>query len=196
MQRCRTPPTRHVYHFFRSDKTKLKQLLLEDGGNDMKTAAEDLLIRNKTDPNKTKFFYTSFLNLFDGLIFFNKNKFIHFDIKLINLVYNSKTGVSKYIDFGLMKTHKKVITDYTNNIADYAINHFNWPPENGIGLKEYFDNPTTYPDSDYNALRINENAEVYKKHFGDHSKFLKKLVNTFDSWSLCTALLDIFDYAQ
>ena len=71
VQRCRTPPTRHVYHFFRSDKTKLKQLLLEDGGNDMKTAAEDLLIRNKTDPNKTKFFYTSFLNLFDGLIFFN-----------------------------------------------------------------------------------------------------------------------------
>ena len=35
-----------------------------------------------------------------------------------------------------MKTHNKVIKEYTNNTARYAFNHFNWPPENVLGLKK------------------------------------------------------------
>jgi len=181
VQKCKSPPTEYVHYYFRNKQSRLKQLLLENGGINMLDSAKILFDTKKMDTNELKIFYTSFLNLFDGLLFFNKNKVIHFDIKLINLVYNFETGLSKYIDFGLMKTHEKVIKEYTNNNAGYAIRHFNWPPENEFGLKSIFD--------DY------EYAKVYKDHFRNHSKFLKKLVNTFDSWGLCTALLGIFNYA-
>ena len=181
VEKCTAPPTEHVYYYFRNKKSRLKQLLLEDGGINLADSAKILFDIKKIDANELKVFYTSFLNLFDGLIFFNKNKVIHFDIKLINLVYNFETGVSKYIDFGLMKSHNKVIKEYTNNTARYAFNHFNWPPENGLGLKKTFDNY--------------EDAKEYRDHFGNHSNFLKKLLNTFDSWSLCIALLGIFNYA-
>tara|TARA_Y100000389_G_scaffold72022_2_gene68749 strand:+ start:18420 stop:19817 length:1398 start_codon:yes stop_codon:yes gene_type:complete len=181
VEKCKSPPTAHVYYYFRNKQSRLKQLLLEDGGINMQESARILLDNKKIDMNELKIFFTSFLNLFDGLIFFSENNVIHFDIKLINLVYNFETGVSKYIDFGLMKTREKVIREYTTNSAHYAIRHFNWPPENEFGLKSHFNNY--------------EYAKPYRDHFGDHSNFLKKLVKTFDSWGLCTALLEIFNYA-
>ena len=181
VKQCKNPPTKNVHYLFRNNKQLLYQILLEDGGLDLRAAAL-LIFKNKNiEDIELKIFYTSLLNLFDGLIFLNKNKVIHFDIKLINLVYNLDTGISKYIDFGLIKTHKKVIKEYKDNTASYAFSHFNWPPENKFGLKSRFQGEDT--------------AQYLRDHFKTYEKFLEKLVNTFDSWGLCIALIDVFSLA-
>tara|TARA_B110000483_G_scaffold126257_2_gene151682 strand:- start:190 stop:1569 length:1380 start_codon:yes stop_codon:yes gene_type:complete len=173
--------TKQVNKYFVDDKKRLSQLLLEDGGINLYEASH-VLFDKVVDNYEAKVFYTSLLNLIEGLIFFNKNKVIHFDIKLFNLVYNFDTGVAKYIDFGLMQTHEKVIKEYSNNTATLAIRHFNFPPENEYGLKVIFDH----------ALP----AKPYRQHFKAHDSFLQKLIKTFDSWGLCVALYHVFDLAM
>ena len=173
--------TVNVNKYFIDDKKRLSQLLLEDGGINLEEATQ-VLFDKVVDDYEAKVFYTSLLNLFEGLIFFNKNKVIHFDIKLLNLVYNFDTGVAKYIDFGLMQTHQKVIKEYSNNTAKLAIRHFNFPPENEYGLKVYF-------ATDFLA-------EPYRVHFKTHESFLQKLIKTFDSWGLCIALSQVFNNAK
>ena len=135
------------------------------------------LIINGTDNDK-KIFYNSFINLFEGLEFFRKNKIVHFDIKLINLVYNFEKGQAKFIDFGLMKKNETIKKEYSNNSAWYARNHFNWPPENMCGSKQMYNN--------FKA------CEKYRNGFQDYDKFLNRLIDTFDVYSLCLALMDIF----
>ena len=173
--------TKQVNKYFVDDKKRLSQLLLEDGGINLYEASH-VLFDKVVDNYEAKVFYTSLLNLIEGLIFFNKNKVIHFDIKLLNLVYNFDTGVAKYIDFGLMQTHEKVIKEYSNNTAKLAIRHFNFPPENEYGLKVYF-------ATDFLA-------EPYRVHFKTHESFLQKLIKTFDSWGLCIALSQVFNDAK
>tara|TARA_B110000444_G_scaffold31939_1_gene27091 strand:+ start:6753 stop:8138 length:1386 start_codon:yes stop_codon:yes gene_type:complete len=173
--------TVNVNKYFIDDKKRLSQLLLEDGGINLEEATQ-VLFDKVVDDYEAKVFYTSLLNLFEGLIFFNKNKVIHFDIKPMNLVYNFDTGISKFIDFGLMKTHEKVVKEYSNNTAWYAIRHFNFPPENEYGLKSLF----------YLAVP----AEKYRDHFKTYDSFLQKLIKTFDSWGLCVALYNVFNYAK
>jgi len=46
-------------------------------------------------------FFNSFINLFEGIQLFNKNGFMHFDIKSDNILYNIDEGKSLFIDFGL-----------------------------------------------------------------------------------------------
>ena len=190
VKQCKDPPTKNVHYVFRKNKTLLSQLLLEDGGLDLNAASAAIFNNKNIKDVELKIFYTSLLNLFDGLIFFNKNKVIHFDIKLINLVYNLDTGISKYIDFGLMKTHEKVIREYKDNTGSYAFSHFNWPPENKFGLKSVFEQ-----EDSASSPRFKDNVKYLRDHFKTHEKFLEKLVNTFDSWGLCTALIHIFKLA-
>ena len=173
-----TYPSYDVIYYFRKNKSKLSQLLLEDGGLNLDQAYGILFQSEKLNHYEVECFYTSLLNLFDGLIFFNENKVVHFDIKLINLVYNFDTGIAKFIDFGLMQTHNKIKTEYSTNKAKYARNHFNWPPENAGALKIRFEK------EDF--------TKKYRDYFSNYDEFLEKFVNTFDSWGLCVALLDIF----
>ena len=110
--------------------------------------------------------------------FFRKNKIVHFDIKLINLVYNFEKGEAKFIDFGLMKKDETIKKEYSDNSAWYARNHFNWPPENMCGTKEMY----------YKF----EGCYKYRLGFHNYNKFLNRLIDTFDVYSLCLALMDIF----
>ena len=167
--------TYNVINTYFDNPKKLSLLLLDDGGLNMQQSLR--LIINGTDNDK-KIFYNSFINLFEGLEFFRKNKIVHFDIKLINLVYNFEKGEAKYIDFGLMKKDETIKKEYTNNTAWYARNHFNWPPENECGTKMMYDK--------------NKGCEKYRNGFQDYDKFLNRLIDTFDVYGLCLALMDIF----
>lgn len=158
-------------------RNRLGQLLLQDGGVNLQTYIEDIYPFQTIDDKKI--FFTSIINLFDGLLFFNKKKLVHFDIKLINLVYNVKTGQSKFIDFGMLKSHNKIKNDYTQGNAWYGRKWFNWPPENECGNRPQF-----------NSL---DNCKDVREKFS-YSEFLDRLVNTFDSYSLCLCLLDVIYY--
>lgn len=172
VSKCNTYNVKNTYFV---NPKKLSLLLLDDGGLNMEQSLR--LIINGTDNDK-KIFYNSFINLFEGLEFFRKNKIVHFDIKLINLVYNFEKGEAKYIDFGLMKKDETIKKEYTNNSAWYAINHFNWPPENECGRKFMYKN--------------NNICKNYRNGFQDYDKFLNRLIDTFDVYGLSLALMDIF----
>jgi hypothetical protein len=167
--------TYNVAKTYYNNPKELSLLLLDDGGLNMQQSLD--LIINGTDNDK-KIFYNSFINLFEGLEFFRKNKIVHFDIKSINLVYNFEKGEAKYIDFGLMKKDDTIRKEYTNNSAWYAKNHFNWPPENMCGTKAMYD-------------KFKE-CKQYRNGFQDYNKFLNRLIDTFDVYSLCLALMNIF----
>ena len=167
--------TYYVAQQYLENPKKLSLLLLDDGGLDMQQSLK--LIINGTDNDK-KIFYNSFINLFEGLEFFRKNKIVHFDIKLINLVYNFEKGEAKFIDFGLMKKDETIKKEYSNNSAWYARNHFNWPPENMCGTKEMY--------------RKFIGCKKYRIGYHNYNRFLNRLIDTFDVYSLCLALMDIF----
>lgn len=167
--------TYNVSQQYLANPKKLSLLLLDDGGLNMAQSLD--LIINGTDNDK-KIFYNSIINLFEGLEFFRKNEIVHFDIKLINLVYNFEKGEAKYIDFGLMKKDDTIRKEYSNNSAWYAINHFNWPPENMCGTKAMYNK--------------NKGCKKYRAGYQDYNKFLNRLIDTFDVYSLCLALMDIF----
>ena len=167
--------TSNVATKYNTNPKELSLLLLDDGGLNMQQSLR--VIIDGTDNDK-KIFYNSFINLFEGLEFFRKNKIVHFDIKLINLVYNFEKGEAKYIDFGLMKKDDTIRKEYTDNSAWYAINHFNWPPENECGRKFMYKN--------------NNICKNYRNGFQDYDKFLNRLIDTFDVYGLSLALMDIF----
>ena len=75
----------------------IHMLLLDDAGVDYKNVRNKLF--NTLTLEDKKIFFCSILNLIEGLNYFKENGLIHHDIKLDNLVYNVKTGESKYIDF-------------------------------------------------------------------------------------------------
>lgn len=167
--------TYYVAQQYLANPKKLSLLLLDDGGLNMQQSLN--LVLSGTSNDK-KIFYNSIINLFEGLEFFRKNKIVHFDIKLINLVYNFEKGEAKFIDFGLMKKDETIKKEYSNNSAWYARNHFNWPPENMCGTKEMY----------HKFI----GCKKYRIGFHDYNRFLNRLIDTFDVYSLCLALMDIF----
>jgi len=191
----------YVSTYYKNRKNNLAQLLLEDGGLNLEQTIQLLfgtpLDKRFNNVKEHNLFFTSLLNLFDGLIFFRKNNVVHFDIKLINLVYNIETNEAKFIDFGIMQTDSKIIDTYSKSRSGFAIAHYNFPPENQFGNKNRF------LQSDNNLCKLIRNyyysiANRMQKPSPTvaYNFFLSKLVNTFDSWSLCYALIGVFCQAQ
>jgi len=180
IKKCKNPLiSKYNTQIFKSD---LAQLLLENGGLDLEQTIDLLFFYEDKEFNNIEqhdLFFTSLLNLFDGLIFFRENNIVHFDIKLINLVYNFDTNKSKFIDFGMMKKDKTIKDEYSRNKAWYAESHFNWPPENSCGDKWSFE--------------YNHKCQHYRDNFKNYEEFLDKLVNTFDSYSLCDCLIELLN---
>ena len=75
-------------------------LIYDNGGINLYNFMNDVF--DKISFDEQKIFFTSLLNLIDGLMFFNEKKIVHRDIKNLNIVYNIENGKCKYIDFGLM----------------------------------------------------------------------------------------------
>ena len=79
----------------------------------------------------------------------------------------------------MLKSHSKIKNDYTQGNAWYGRKWFNWPPENECGNRPQF-----------NLL---DNCKDVREKLS-YSEFLDRLVNTFDSYSLCLCLLDVIYY--
>ena len=90
-------------------------------------------------------FLKKFVNIFEGLCQINKNKLIHFDIRLENILYNINTNKFKIIDFGLMIKQE----EYFKYILENDIHHESYPSD--INLLSYIhkgiihDNLKKYP---------------------------------------------------
>ncbi len=149
-------------------------LLLDDAGVDYKNVRNKLF--NTLTLEDKKIFFCSILNLIEGLNYFKENGLIHHDIKLDNLVYNVKTGESKYIDFGLVQRKKDFIKQANVSKNDMAMSWFNYPPESSCVNKKEFKNK--------------EKCEEYQEM--KYDVFLQRAADGFDIYSLSKCLSDIF----
>lgn len=73
---------------------------------------------HKTHPARTKSltdakkFILGMKNLFEGLVDFDENEFVHFDIKSQNIVVKEENMRFNYIDFGLSTTRDNILEEF------------------------------------------------------------------------------------
>lgn len=179
-----------------SDKIldSIEMLNMKNGGNSLSDIADK--VRN----GKIKWLdcILAFENLFEGVVEFFNNRYIHNDIKPGNIVGETVNGklTLKFIDLGLS------ISDYTKNINSMGLFHFNYPFERGFIKPENFGKfkrilnqvkPPTFTAllNEFDTTR-DENREIVKKHTletfsnyifvdeQDRLKFQQKLNNFYE----------------
>lgn len=152
----------------------ISMLLLDDAGVDYKNVKNKLFETLSLEDKKI--FFCSILNLINGLKYFKENELIHHDIKLDNLVYNVKTGESKYIDFGLVERKKDFIKQAKKSKNYMAQSWFNFPPElSCVNKKEFM---------------YKEKCEDYQEM--SYTEFLERAADGLDIYSLSKCLSDMF----
>jgi len=156
---------------------ELSLLLLDDGGVDLHQFVNNIF--NKLDLAQQNIFFTSIINLLNGLLFFIKNEIIHHDIKLANIVYNITTGDAKFIDFGLMTTKTKFIEQSIENKNGLAIIWDYFPPEISCA------NNDIYKKEECKTL-LGSNSK------GEYKQFLDTISDSIDGYCLSFALYDMF----
>jgi serine/threonine protein kinase len=174
---CKASPVKQEYYFTgkNPEGKNISLLLLDDGGVDLYNFVTKVF--HKLNDKDKSIFFTSVLNLLEGLIFFIDKKIIHHDLKLENIVYNIETGTCKYIDFGLMTTIPKFIRTAKQSKNRMATS---WG---------YF--PTELSCSNNNKFRNENKCKKYNTQL-DHDEFLKRVANGFDTYSLTLALSKMF----
>jgi serine/threonine protein kinase len=136
-------------------------LLYEDGGMSLRQFEKQIL--PSLPKSDVHIFLTKIFDLLEGICFFNKNDIIHHDIKSHNIVYNLKTNVIKFIDFGIIQRRTQLIINSKKNMNPLAVSHEVFPPENKYA-----------------------NEEEYKKsgRTMPYHVFIEKLAYTIDSYGL------------
>jgi len=139
-EKCKVAPTPENMTAIRKCKNgkkfinkmdKLSLLLLEDGGVNLVTFADNVATWPITAENtrKIELFWIEAHRLLVGLKAFLDNGIIHHDLKPQNFVYNESTNRLNFIDFGLMNTKDKLVDQSktsTNYLAKY---HWSFPFE-------------------------------------------------------------------
>ena len=136
---------------------------------------------------KQKKFLSSLVNLFDGLLFFQEKNIIHQNIRLDNIVYNSKDGTTKYVDNDF-KTHKNFSDHPAKSFDLYSLSLalLNIPSYlKKAGLELYFIrdylllfSQYTSPDLKIRKININELKNDYikmLKHYKYYSNETTKM---------------------
>jgi serine/threonine protein kinase len=152
----------------------LAMLLLEDGGVDFHEIHKQF--KNFNNNERNNIFY-SFLNLFEGILFFRQNNIIHRDIKLGNIVFNINDNKAKFIDFGLSIIKKDFKSKLKNNNDHLSVTWEYFPPESSCGNKIIYNKE--------------DKCEDYRKKI-THSKFVDKFILSYDSYCLTFALKSFF----
>jgi len=136
-------------------------LVLDDGGVSLRTLTD--VFFDTFTAHEAHVFLSKIHHLMKGLLYFNQKGIVHHDIAARNVVYNVKTGVIRFIDFGLLKHAETIIKESKHSKNKLAKYWKNFPPENGIA------NYRKYKNSGLDM---------------DYDLFLKRLVYTFDWFSL------------
>lgn len=101
-------------------------------------------------------FFKNMIKIFEGIKKLSDNNFIHFDIKIDNLLYNPKKSKIVLIDFGSLKN----VNEFFNNVNKYNlyINGY-YSPHYPMEFKLL-----TYILLKYDVPNLNSNIETYIKN--------------------------------
>jgi len=101
------------------DNLIIYQIIYEYGGKDLWNLND-----NNIDFKKL---FIGLENVFEGFVILNNNKYIHFDIRSPNILYNKYNKQSKIIDFGFL-TKMEDLFNYNNRDFFYFL-RAEYPPE-------------------------------------------------------------------
>ncbi len=101
------------------DNQIIYQIIYEYGGKDLWNLNDDNIDFKKL--------FIGLENVFEGLVILNNNKYIHFDIRTPNILYNKYNKQSKIIDFGFL-TKMEDLFNYNNRDFFYFL-RAEYPPE-------------------------------------------------------------------
>jgi serine/threonine protein kinase len=161
-------------------KNNFKVLKFADGGLELYyyyqiiksiNSGETIPTKVNIDINILYKILIAFKNILDGLLILNKHNYCHFDIKLENIVYDSKTNTMKLIDFGVsilydFKILKTEINRVLNKIEEYEnflINYYEVYPYELILCK--------YKNFKYALINHNKHNKVLNKFLSIYNNF-------------------------
>lgn len=104
--------------------------IMQDGGQNIAQYVNQMKGWNlsKSSLKKCELFLLETLRLFRGILTFNENGLVHFDLKPQNIVYNEETNRLNFIDFGLMRKKEKLLKTSKNSSFSKRF-WFNYPWE-------------------------------------------------------------------
>ena len=155
---------------------KTNNMMIGDyGGITFEDYFEDNILKHKSVKTINREIYILFKKmapLFIGLDELNKNKLVHLDIKVNNIVLHD--NVFKYIDFGLScKLNDKVHLETRSKSEFYGKRYYLWYPI------EYIFSNANKSDLDYELSKLN--ADKTRKHFEKGGKIHKLFNRDFEA---------------
>ena len=100
---------------YKYDEQIIYQIIYQYGGKDL------IFVSETRNTKFTKLFF-SLSNIFEAIIILNKSEYVHFDIRLPNILYDKNS--TKLIDFGLLLKYSQVKYQYFDDEG-----RFEYPPE-------------------------------------------------------------------
>ena len=200
----------------RNAKDTVVQLMFENGGAELRSVVSRL-------PLMSNFYIDdlipSMLTLYEGLLMMIKKKTIHCDIKPVNILFNIPKHKLTLIDFGLMRSVKRLFK--SSFLLEYAYPYY--PPEycylerfrklkqiedidelrNEMPHNAFLSNFSYYEDDKFFDFMIDmfdkdlekDNRAFYLKCqqdiHGFEQRFQKKYWETFDCYSLSMSFLEM-----
>jgi len=179
---------KNIYNFNKCNiiTNNIYQITYEYGGIDLyKIFTNNLDEMLRIDLN---FFLKKFLNIFEGICNLDSNNYVHFDLRLDNILFNFKKNKFVIIDFGLMKEKNKLydykfIKSFTNNPYPFYPNEINIL---NLILNGYFKNPindkilNSKLYSSYIEAKIIYLLKKYSKKNIYFKKYIKKFQDIYD----------------
>lgn len=149
--------------------SKYQLILMENGGENIVTYTDKMRTWSKSEMSTEhcEKFALEALRLFAGLKAFLDKGLVHFDLKPQNIVYNAATNRLNFIDFGMMKSKKPLISQSKKSKCGSAFFHWSYPWELKYVNKNWYDAVTTSkPRQDSIIADIKNKYGSYSTHLG------------------------------
>jgi serine/threonine protein kinase len=172
-----------------ADPNKYSVLVLKFGGPDLKALCEKYLTKylDKNIEKRVDKFWLEVHHLLKGLKFFKDNGIVHNDLKPQNILFNSKSGKLKFIDFGLMRS-KKDILDTSNDSNNFlGIYHWSYPFDCGFMNKNNY-NKYKHRNKNRRDYWKNELSELIVSNSNKNTLALP--INRPDSFKILFSYID------
>ena len=151
---------------------KYSLLLLKFGGANLQDLVGKYFTQylSEDKQERTDRFWLEAHRLIMGLKFFRDNGIVHNDIKPQNILIHPDTGDMRYIDFGLMRTKKVVLSTSMNSNNNMGVFHWSYPFECGLMNKDKYNTYANYGDNNKDDYK-DEFAELLEHGKDEHKRY-------------------------